>query len=71
MHGMSASMLKPGDAVIAISNSGRTRFDPLGGNRPRCRRDVIGITYSKSPMAKRCSVRLFADTMEDPDLYRR
>ncbi|MDR3411099.1 MAG: transcriptional regulator HexR [Formivibrio sp.] len=70
MHGMSASMLKPGDAVIAISNSGRTldliRSVEIARDAGA---DVIGITHSKSPMAKRCSVCLFADTMEDPDLY--
>ena len=70
MHGMSASMLKPGDAVIAISNSGRTldliRSVEIARDSGA---DVIGITHSKSPMAKRCSVCLFADTLEDPDLY--
>lgn len=70
MHGMSASMLKPGDAVIAISNSGRTldliRSVEIARDAGA---DVIGITHSKSPMAKRCTVCLFADTMEDPDLY--
>ncbi len=70
MHGMSASMLKPGDAVIAVSNSGRT-LDMLRSVEIArdSGADVIGITHSKSPMAKRCNICLYADTMEDPDLY--
>jgi RpiR family carbohydrate utilization transcriptional regulator len=70
MHGMSASMLKAGDVVVAISNSGRT-LDLI--RSVEIARDagaeVIGLTHSKSPLAKRCSLTLFADTMEDPDLY--
>ncbi|GAA5787424.1 RpiR family transcriptional regulator [Chitiniphilus shinanonensis] len=70
MHGMSASMLKPGDAVVAVSNSGRTldliRSVEIARDAGA---DVIGITHSKSPLAKRCSICLYADTMEDPDLY--
>lgn len=70
MHGMSASMLQPGDAVVAISNSGRTLDLIHSVEMARdAGADVIGITHSKSPMAKRCSVCIFADTMEDPDLY--
>ncbi|MDK2123954.1 transcriptional regulator HexR [Parachitinimonas caeni] len=70
IHGMSASLLKPGDAVVAISNSGRTidliRSVELAREAGA---EVIGITHSGSPLAKRCSVALFADTPEDPDLY--
>lgn len=70
MHSMSAAMLKPGDAVIAISNSGRT-LDILRSVEiaREAGADVIGITHSKSPLAKHCSVCLFADTTEDQDLY--
>ncbi|MDR3428123.1 MULTISPECIES: transcriptional regulator HexR [Silvimonas] len=70
MHGMSASMLKPGDAVVAVSNSGRTLDMIRSVEIARdAGADVIGITHSKSPLAKRCSLCLYADTMEDPDLY--
>ncbi|GAB7127617.1 transcriptional regulator HexR [Amantichitinum ursilacus] len=70
MHGMSASMLKPGDAVVAVSNSGRTLDLMRSVEIARdAGADVIGITHSKSPLAKRCSICLYADTMEDPDLY--
>lgn len=70
IHGMSASLLKPGDAVVAISNSGRTidliRSVELAREAGA---QVVGITHSNSPLAKRCSVTLYADTPEDPDLY--
>jgi RpiR family carbohydrate utilization transcriptional regulator len=70
IHGMSAALLKPGDAVVAISNSGRT-IDLI--RSVELARDagaqVIGITHSNSPLAKRCNVTLYADTPEDPDLY--
>ena len=70
MHGMSASMLKPGDAVVAVSNSGRTLDLMRSVEIARdAGADVIGITHSKSPLAKRCTICLYADTMEDPDLY--
>lgn len=70
MHGMSASMLKPGDAVLAISNSGRTLDILRSVDIARdAGADVIAITHSKSPLAKRCTIGLFADTMEDQDTY--
>jgi RpiR family carbohydrate utilization transcriptional regulator len=70
IHGMSAALLRPGDAVVAISNSGRTidliRSVELAREAGA---QVIGITHSNSPLAKRCNVALYADTPEDPDLY--
>jgi RpiR family carbohydrate utilization transcriptional regulator len=70
IHGMSAALLRPGDAVVAISNSGRTidliRSVELAREAGA---QVIGITHSNSPLAKRCNVTLYADTPEDPDLY--
>lgn len=70
IHGMSAALLRPGDAVVAISNSGRTidliRSVDLARESGA---SVIGITHSNSPLAKRCNVTLYADTPEDPDLY--
>jgi RpiR family carbohydrate utilization transcriptional regulator len=70
IHGMAASILRPGHVVIAISSSGRTR-DLL--RSIELARDagagVIGITASRSPLAKLCSVVLHADVEEDPDVY--
>lgn len=69
-HGMSASLLAPGDVVVAISNSGRT-IDLIRSVEiaREAGATVVGITHSGSPLAKRCDVALFADTPEDPDLY--
>ncbi|WP_269532062.1 transcriptional regulator HexR [Chitinimonas sp. BJYL2] len=69
-QGMSASLLKPGDCVVAISNSGRT-IDMIRSVElaREAGAHVIGITHSNSPLAKRCNVALYADTPEDPDLY--
>jgi RpiR family carbohydrate utilization transcriptional regulator len=69
-HGMSAALLKPGDVVVAISNSGRTidlirsvEFAREAGAA------VVGITQSGTPLARRCNVVLRADSPEDPDNY--
>lgn len=70
MHGMSASMLNREDVVVAISNSGRTKELIRSVEIARdSGASVIGITHSKSPLSKACTLTLFADTMEDPDLY--
>ena len=70
IHGMAATMLKPGDAVVAISSTGRTidllRTVELARESGA---DVVGITASGSPLAKLCTASLFADVGEDPDVY--
>jgi RpiR family carbohydrate utilization transcriptional regulator len=70
IHGMAATMLKPGDAVVAISGTGRTidllRTVELARASGA---DVVGITASGSPLAKLCTATLFADVDEDPDVY--
>jgi len=67
---MAATVLRTGDAVIAISASGRTT-DMLGS--VEIARDagaeVIAITAGDSPLARRASVVLSADVPEDPDIY--
>lgn len=70
IHGMAATLLQPGDVVVAISNTGRTR-DLL--RSVECARQagaaVVGITASGSPLAKLSTVALCADVEEDPDVY--
>jgi RpiR family carbohydrate utilization transcriptional regulator len=70
VHGMAATMLQPGDAVVAISNTGRT-IDLLHTVElaRESGADIVGITASGSPLAKLCTVCLFADVDEDPDVY--
>lgn len=67
---MAATVLKRGDAVIAISASGRTT-DMLGAVEIALESgaEVIAITAGGSPLARLASVALYADVPEDPDIY--
>jgi RpiR family transcriptional regulator, carbohydrate utilization regulator len=70
MQVMSATLMKPGDCVVIISNSGRTRdlmdaCDIAHKNGAT----VIAITASGSPMASRCGIHLAADHPEGFDRY--
>ena len=70
VHGMAATMLGSGDVVVAISNTGRTidllRSVELAKDAGA---DVVGVTHSASPLAKLCTVALYVDVAEDPDVY--
>ena len=70
VHGMAATMLQPGDVVIAFSASGRT-VDLLSSVdlAREAGADVIGITALGSPMATRCTVALELLIDEDTDIY--
>jgi RpiR family transcriptional regulator, carbohydrate utilization regulator len=66
----SAALLGPGDVVVVISNTGRTRdiLDAVksaldGGAK------VIAITHGNSPLARMASVGLFANVDEDTDIF--
>ena len=67
---MAATVLRRGDAVIAISASGRTT-DMLGSVEIALESgaEVIAITAGGSPLARLASVALYADVPEDPDIY--
>lgn len=67
---MAASVLRRGDAVLAISASGRTT-DTLVAVEVALESgaEVVAITAGGSPLAKLASVALYADVPEDPDLY--
>lgn len=67
---MAATGLGPGDCLICISYTGRTRavvevaeLGAAGGA------DVLGITAPASPLAAACQVVLGVDSGEDTDLY--
>lgn len=70
IHGMAATLLQPGDVVMAISGTGRTR-DLLRSVEyaRRAGADVVAITASGSPLAKASTVALCADVEEDPEIY--
>lgn len=70
IQGMAATLLRAGDAVVAISASGRTtdlvRSVELARDADA---EVVAITASGSPLARVASVALAADVPEDPDVY--
>jgi RpiR family carbohydrate utilization transcriptional regulator len=67
---MSASLLGPGDCVLIVSNSGRTR--DLMDAADIARRNgatTIGLTASGTPLAGACHIHLAADHPEGYDRY--
>jgi RpiR family carbohydrate utilization transcriptional regulator len=69
-YSMSAALLGPGDVVVAISNTGRTR-DILGAVQSAlaCGAKVIAITHGNSPLARLASIGLLANVDEDTDVF--
>lgn len=67
---MSAGLLQPGDVVVIISNSGRTRdlMDAADIARKQGA-TTIAITASGSPLAVNCHIHLAADHPEGYDQY--
>lgn len=70
MQVMSASLLKPGDCVVIISNSGRTRdlMDAESIARKNGATTIV-ITTSGSPLASAGHIHLAADHPEGYDRY--
>ena len=67
---LAAELLQPGDVVIAISNSGRLPelLEAVDVARA-CGADVIAITTSQSPLAKKANVCLAVDHSEDSTTF--
>ncbi|KNZ68123.1 RpiR family transcriptional regulator [Massilia sp. WF1] len=66
LFSLAADLLGPGDVVIAISNSGRLPELLSAVDKARAAgADVIAISSSESPLAKRASVVLAVDHAED------
>jgi RpiR family transcriptional regulator, carbohydrate utilization regulator len=70
IHGMAATMLAPGDVVVAISSTGRT-IDLIASIElaREAGADVIAIAPPGSPLAQRCTVALEIAVDEDTDVY--
>jgi glucokinase len=67
---LAAELLQPGDVVIAISNSGRLPELLEAVDTARAvGADVIAITTSQSPLAKKASVCLAVDHSEDSTTF--
>ncbi|WP_078083706.1 transcriptional regulator HexR [Microbulbifer mangrovi] len=70
MQSMSAMSMKPGDVVVAISQSGRT--SSLLRSMDMAKQQgatVIGLGPSGSPMTRQASIPLEVDVEEDIELY--
>lgn len=70
IHAMAASLLGKQDVLVAISGTGRSReliqSVEIARNAGAA---VIAITASGSPLAKLATVALYADVVEDLDVY--
>lgn len=66
----SALTLAKGDAVVAVSSTGRTR-DILDAvrNARKAGADVVALTRSGSPLAEMATVSLVADIVDDFDIH--
>ncbi|MBB2925731.1 SIS domain-containing protein [Paraburkholderia silvatlantica] len=67
---IAASMLKPGDAVVAISNTGSTRsLIEVARTAKERGASVVVITGSRGPLTRYCDVAVVAETLENTDVY--
>jgi RpiR family carbohydrate utilization transcriptional regulator len=67
---MAASMMRPNDVAVAISNTGRTRSVIEIARTARARgAKVIGVTGSDSPLAAECDVKLIVETLDNTNVF--
>ena len=70
MQNMSAATLNPGDVVVAISQTGRTRALVASVRLAReAGATVIGLCPSGSPLAAEVTLPLYVDVFEDTEIY--
>ena len=70
LQNMSATSLEPGDVVVALSQSGRTRALLESMERVQERGAlVIGLAPSRTPVATRADIPIAIDVREDIQLY--
>ena len=66
---MTASMLRPGDVAVVISNTGRTRAAiEVAQTAREAGAAVLGIVGGASPLAGLCDVVLVVETLDNTDL---
>lgn len=67
---IAASMLKPGDVVVAISNTGATRsLIEVARTAKERGAHVVLITGTHGPLTRYCDVAVVAETLENTDVY--
>jgi RpiR family carbohydrate utilization transcriptional regulator len=70
IHNVAASLLKPGDVVVALSNSGRSKDLLYSVDLALAAgAEVLAITASGSPLAQRATLALTIDVTETSDNY--
>jgi RpiR family carbohydrate utilization transcriptional regulator len=70
VHSVSASLLKPGCAVVAISQSGTTQELIASVELARAAgASVVAITAADSPLARAATICLPMNSLEDEDFY--
>ena len=67
---MTASMLRPGDVVVVISNTGRTRQIVEAARVAReTGGTVVGIVGAAGPVSAECDVTLIVETLDNTSVY--
>lgn len=67
---MAASMLRPGNVAVVISNTGRTRsILDVARTARESGAKVIGITGSDSPLVAHCNVAIIVETLDNTNIY--
>lgn len=67
---MTASMMRPGDLVVVISNTGRTRQIVEAAQVARANGGkVIGIVGADGPVSAVCDVTLIVETLDNTNVY--
>lgn len=67
---MTASMLRPGDVVVVISNTGRTRQIVEVAQVARANGGkVVGIVGAEGPVSAVCDVTLIVETLDNTNVY--
>jgi len=67
---MTASMMRPGDVVVVISNTGRTRQIVEAAQVARANGGrVIGIVGAEGPVSAVCDVTLVVETLDNTNVY--
>lgn len=70
MQRMVVTNARPGDVIVCISHTGRTKaIVEIAGIARQTKATVLGITAAASPLAKECSIVLSTQVPEDTDVY--
>jgi RpiR family carbohydrate utilization transcriptional regulator len=67
---MAASMMRPGDVLVAISNTGQTRqIIEAAEIAKRAGATLIGVVGAEGPLSALCDVTLLVETLDNTNVY--